>query len=257
MAQARSSGIVKILKNAFAKDPDLKKICISSSAGALKEAHQLARIFDNFPCLLEKQYIESLSERFLRTLKKLPANTSTESLLPSVVQAEMETLEKEIAGMGCAELLGADGFVDADLAELLEWKREQISQLDICTMLCAYVGAINAKMMFTKQEELIEKFPNTGPILFNFANKNYARWTLSTLKESKRVCDPRVLESINPSIFKEILFFPVKHPVVGLAMGGLAFGVMYGLFHLAKQLSTPSQTSQDAEAVKSMLQQRK
>ena len=174
--------ITDILLEAF-NDPEIKQRCLQAKKKLLRGDTRV-RIFDDFPCLLPQNDIAALTTRLLkflsesRSIRKTSSGIQVASLSDVLI---IRQLQKDIARIGCVDLLDEKGEIKKEIMKLLEWEghlnREQTGEV-----LRAYVGSVNQVMM-EHSSAMLEKNSTTLMGLCDCINKNYGKWTDQVFNE--------------------------------------------------------------------------
>lgn len=171
----------------------------------------IARVFDDFPCLLPMPLIDKLSASFKFILQQTPMEAILKTddgfvLSNEKTRASIISWENTIIRIACAELLNNKGQIKAEIMHLLQWEKS-FSREEIRSIVWAYVGSVNQVIISNYQGEL----PTIFSAVLDFITKNYGQWVTAEL------------EKFNPKATRT----PYDHlPVSGwVGVGLLALGV--------------------------------
>ena len=171
------SPITDILQQQFAQHPELKARCLQSGA-KLQRGDLRARIFDDFPCLLSVNDISALMTRLVKFLKESRSirNTNNGIQIASLNDVLIvRQLQKDIARVGCLDLLDDKGEIKREIRELLGWN-QPVSADETRDVLHAYVASINQEII--QQASVLKDINSTSLMgLCDCINKNYGGWT--------------------------------------------------------------------------------
>ena len=218
MSKTRLS-LVEILSSAFESE-ELKTKCCESSKKALHARHSSKRIFDDFPCMLFEGDVVSLCDKFKKILNEAKPEEFEEGHFKLTLKTDMDAVcawNKEIANFACMDMLDSNGHLKKELMKLLTWEHD-LSQIQVCDVVCAYVSSIHQEIINRLTSELFAHESSIKAI-DDLQGKQYAIWAIDVLKESKLIFDNLALKNIDWSRFITILRLPFDKPEVGIGLG--------------------------------------
>lgn len=207
--------LCNILKREF-KNPTKRNIACDSAKNILQDHPELAtRIFDKFPCLLHKNELAELTNQFRDIFMELDSSSisETEDGVDLALEADKKNItawEKKIADIAIAELLDENGTIKNELIELLEWQdfqNELRSPALICSIVCAYLGAINQVIIHNLSKELANR-SDIFLAVCGYVNKNCRTWVNHQIFESKEGLSTVKEEKYSKIQYHKILHWP-------------------------------------------------
>lgn len=220
-------------------NPEVVTQCRDSSKAELARGTP-NRIFDGFPILLPQNKLDNLIKKFEKIFSKIKPITIPDEvddpaqLLINHDKKKIFIWQREVIKIGCYELLGQNGQIKNEIVELLEWHPYAIN---ICDIVCAYVGAVN-QFLADKLNILFKEKGSAFSAICQFVNQNYRKWVLEELAHFSDKPDERDAK-VQQSKFIKIKRLPKEKPAVAV---GLAVGFTVTLAAIGYALFSSSST---------------
>ncbi len=184
-----------ILKN-DCKDPEVKqRYRLTSKKYILQGVPN--RLFDDFSSLISGTELNNQVWLFKLLLNKISCHENENEQPLSILTGENKYQLSEaiinIAIMGYHSFI-SDNRMDPELIELLDWSNLE-KKIDICDLLCAYVGRIlnDVMLKITESNQNIDWPAMNG--MTNYINKNYRGWVKTALKRAGHPYEEKIAAS--------------------------------------------------------------
>ena len=155
---------------------------LRESKNNLQQEGTRARIFDEFPCLLPKENIETLGlelREITNNIIWLKQLNYRYYLANPLDEEKIRVWHTKVILMGCTELLNEYGDIKPEIVNILEWN-VYLTRQAICDILTAYVSAINQEIF----KDYCNQEPHVLSAILHFITENYDVWTADEFKKS-------------------------------------------------------------------------